>query len=64
MQKSFNNVGIFLSITAVIVLIVISYTNGSIFLDRILLCCFIFGAAFLASTRNGLEGMDSKQKNE
>ncbi|MHA7831538.1 MAG: hypothetical protein ACX93O_10590 [Flagellimonas sp.] len=45
-----------------IALIVMSYVNESIFMDRILLCCFIFGAAILASKRNGLQRIDSKQK--
>jgi len=62
MQKSFNNTGVFLIILSMISLIVMSYVNESIFMDRILLCCFIFGAAILASKRNGLRRIDSKQK--
>ena len=63
MQKSFNNIGVSLAILFMISLIVTSYINESIFMDRILLCSFIFSAAILASRRNGMQSVVPEQKN-
>ncbi|MDF0707847.1 hypothetical protein [Flagellimonas okinawensis] len=54
MKKLSNIFQVILAITAMIALVVMSYMNESIFMDRILPCCFILGVIILARFRNGV----------
>lgn len=52
------------SIVLTIALIVLSYTNGSIFLDQILMCCFILAVVIFARLRSGVKKVSiEKQQN-
>lgn len=52
------------SIVLTIALIVLSYTNGSIFLDQILMCCFILAVVLFARLRSGVKKVSiEKQQN-
>jgi hypothetical protein len=63
MQKLSNTLKVFLAISVMIALIVMSYLNDSIFMDRILLCCFIFSVMLLARMRSGVVREVPEQKN-
>lgn len=55
MQINKNTVTIFFGIVLTIALIILSYLNGSIFLDQILMCCFIFAVVLFARLRSGVK---------
>jgi hypothetical protein len=55
MQINKDTVTIGLGIVFTIALIVLSYVNGSIFLDQILMCCFILAVVLFARLRSGVK---------
>jgi hypothetical protein len=54
-----------LGIVFTIALIVLSYVNGSIFLDQILMCSFIIAVALFARLRSGVKkvSVEKEQNN-
>lgn len=63
MYKPSNSLLVFLVLLSMIALVITSYVNESIFMDRILLCCFILTVVVLARWRSGVQRVGHKQRN-
>lgn len=63
MYKFPKTISFFFVTLSMLVLVITSYLNESIFMDRILLCCFILGVVVLARLRSGVHRADHKQEN-
>ncbi len=64
MQLSKKNTLILLGVLMVVSFIILSYMEGSLFLDRILLCSFILVTALLANLRSRVRRVIPEEDNK
>jgi len=62
MKKISNTIQTFLALATMMALIVVSYLNESIFMDRILPCCFILSVIMFARIRGGVNRIVTEEK--
>lgn len=63
MQISKSTLLPILGMVVLVIFITLSYINGAIFLDRILICSFILSIVFIAKLRESLNRNKEVQKN-